>query len=71
MVWIIHYSMPRCPFLLHDYSSSDVDSNFAPSNSPQSLSFSAGDTSRAMNENVMYGARSGEPQAFTSLSSLP
>ena len=28
-------------------------------------------TNSAMNDNVMYGARSCEPQALTSLSSLP
>jgi hypothetical protein len=53
------------------YRNKSVNSNFAPSNSPRSLSLSAGMTNSAMNESVINGARSGEPQAFTSLSSLP
>ena len=54
-----------------DHRSKSVNSNFAPSNNPRSLSFSAGITSSAMNDSVIYGARSGEPQALHELVELP
>ena len=49
------------------YTSTSVNANLLPSNSPLSLSFNEGMTSKAMKDSVINGACNGEPRLRTIL----